>query len=147
MAMDPIRARILRLAEERHTNLAALSRAVGRNHAYFQQFVRRGTPRRLPEEVRYALHEKFGVPLHELGERAVISIKPFFERLIQFGGDDYGAIPVYEARAAAGAGAESEDAVTHKLRRSACRGCAASPTRLSTSSQSFSWTAIPWSPR
>ncbi len=53
--MDPVRWRLIALVAERQVSLAAASRAIGRNHSYLQQFIKRGTPRRLPEEIRYAL--------------------------------------------------------------------------------------------
>ena len=53
--LDPARRRLMVLVAEREVSLAAASRAIGRNHAYLQQFVKRGTPRRLPEEVRHVL--------------------------------------------------------------------------------------------
>ena len=41
--------------------LRRLSRALGRNDAYLQQFLQRGSPRRLPEDVRYQLAGLLGV--------------------------------------------------------------------------------------
>jgi len=38
-----------RRAEERGLSLASLSARIGRNPAYLQQYVARGSPRRLPE--------------------------------------------------------------------------------------------------
>ena len=38
-------------------NLKQLSLALGRNHAYLQQYMKRGSPQTLPEEVRYKLAE------------------------------------------------------------------------------------------
>ncbi len=49
------------------TDYAALSRMLGRNAAYIQQYLKRGTPRRLPEEERRALARFFGVEEHILG--------------------------------------------------------------------------------
>jgi hypothetical protein len=49
---DPIRQLIASTAESRGESLAALSRKLGKNHAYLQQFVRRGTPTELPERLR-----------------------------------------------------------------------------------------------
>jgi phage repressor protein C with HTH and peptisase S24 domain len=43
------------LAGRRGSSLAALSRMIGRNPAYLQQFVKRGTPRRLDERDRKSL--------------------------------------------------------------------------------------------
>lgn len=58
---DPVRQRLCRLIEERQTTMAGASRAIGRNHAYVQQFIRTGRPERLPEQVRIALAEFFRV--------------------------------------------------------------------------------------
>lgn len=44
------RAALERLIEERGEDYAGLSRLIGRNPAYVQQFIKRGTPRRLAEE-------------------------------------------------------------------------------------------------
>lgn len=60
--MDDARKYLLTLIEERQTNLAAVSRAIGRNHAYLHQFINRNNPHNLPEEVREALAEVFRVP-------------------------------------------------------------------------------------
>ncbi|MDA1309281.1 MAG: peptidase S24 [Proteobacteria bacterium] len=43
------------------SDLKRASLACGKNHAYLHQFVHRGTPRRLPEDVRYALAAHLGV--------------------------------------------------------------------------------------
>ena len=42
-------------------NMKAASIAVGRNHAYLQQYIRTGKPRWLPEQVRDALAALYGV--------------------------------------------------------------------------------------
>jgi len=47
--MVDVRSTLAGLADEAGTSLAWLSRALGRNDAYLQQFVKRGTPRRLDE--------------------------------------------------------------------------------------------------
>lgn len=59
--LDPVRELILKRVQQQGTTLAAVSRAVGRNHAYLHQFINRRTPRRLPEEVRHLLAECLGV--------------------------------------------------------------------------------------
>ena len=64
--MDVARRRIQALVKRDGVTLAEVSRAIGRNHAYLQQFMRRGTPRALPEEVRFALARYFGVDETEL---------------------------------------------------------------------------------
>src|SRR5579859_6796149 len=50
--MDSARAIIASKVVELGLSLSELSLAVGKNHAYFQQFMKRGVPARLPEEVR-----------------------------------------------------------------------------------------------
>lgn len=63
---DP-RAALVALAERHGESLARLSRLIGRNEAYLQQYVRRGTPRRLPEEERRTLARYFRVEESEFG--------------------------------------------------------------------------------
>jgi repressor LexA len=48
-------------AEARGESLAALSRLIGRNAAYLQQFVQRGSPRRLAESDRRTLAAYLGI--------------------------------------------------------------------------------------
>lgn len=77
-------------------SLSALSRMLGRNAAYLQQFVRRGTPRRLAEADRAMLARYFGVAERVLG-----------------GGEGAPApapvgVPRLEARASAGPGAVND---------------------------------------
>ncbi len=50
--MDSPRRLIVSKVAELGLSLSELSLSVGKNHAYFQQFVKRGVPRLLPEEVR-----------------------------------------------------------------------------------------------
>src|SRR6187551_1784518 len=64
--MDP-RERLAELAEGRGVSLAALSRLIGRNGTYLQQFITKGSPRRLAEGDRRTLAQFFGVAEAELG--------------------------------------------------------------------------------
>jgi len=66
MKSDP-RLELERLCAERGADFAGLSRMLGRNAAYIQQYVRRGTPRRLGEEERRKLASFFGVAETVLG--------------------------------------------------------------------------------
>jgi phage repressor protein C with HTH and peptisase S24 domain len=63
MKPDPVRSRILELIANRHpsTDLKKASLACGKNHAYLHQFIHRGTPRKLPEDIRHALAAHLGV--------------------------------------------------------------------------------------
>ena len=67
MSGQEIRAALQALAEQAGVSLAALSRMLGRNEAYLQQFVHRGSPRALAEGDRRKLAEFFGVPETRLG--------------------------------------------------------------------------------
>ena len=65
-AIDP-RAALRRLAEEGGTSLAALSALLGRNAAYLQQYVTRGSPRSLDPADRRRLADFLGVDEGALG--------------------------------------------------------------------------------
>jgi phage repressor protein C with HTH and peptisase S24 domain len=94
MENDDLRAAIARLARERGASFAELSRAIGRNPAYVQQFVERGTPRRLAETDRATLARYLGVREAVLGG-------PIVEDLV--------AVPRIDATASAGPGGWVED--------------------------------------
>ena len=66
MLNDP-RLVLEQLCTERGEDFAGLSRMLGRNPAYIQQFVRRGVPKRLKEEERRKLARYFSVPEALLG--------------------------------------------------------------------------------
>lgn len=66
MLMDP-RLILERLCAERGEDFAGLSRMLGRNPAYIQQFVRRGVPKRLKEEERRKLARYFAISESLLG--------------------------------------------------------------------------------
>ena len=61
-AIDAPRALLVSLVEQQNLNLATLSREVGKSHSYFQQYLRRGIPRTLPEDVREKLSSLLNVP-------------------------------------------------------------------------------------
>ncbi len=56
-----------RLIRERGKSYGEISKLLGRNAAYIQQFVKRGTPRRLDERDRGILARYFGVDEAQLG--------------------------------------------------------------------------------
>ena len=58
-----------RLIHERGEDYASLSRLIGRNPAYIQQYIKRGTPKRLDEGDRAKLARYFGVAESLLGGR------------------------------------------------------------------------------
>lgn len=66
MTLDPIRLRLLKLIQLKKTDLKNASLAIGRNPAYLQQFLYRGTPKVLPEDVRETLGAVLGVSPDDL---------------------------------------------------------------------------------
>jgi phage repressor protein C with HTH and peptisase S24 domain len=88
------RTELQRLIDERGEDYASLSRLIGRNAAYVQQFIKRGVPRRLAEQDRRTLARYFDVPEELLGGPSLA------ERT-----DDLVLVPRLAVGAAAGAGA------------------------------------------
>jgi phage repressor protein C with HTH and peptisase S24 domain len=66
MLLDP-RLALERLCAERGEDFAGLSKMLGRNPAYIQQYVRRGVPKRLKEEERRKLARYFAISESILG--------------------------------------------------------------------------------
>jgi hypothetical protein len=64
--MDAVRKLILERLDELGTNMAAVSRAIGKSHAYLQQFIYRGVPVDLPEKVRIPLADVLRVEQEKL---------------------------------------------------------------------------------
>lgn len=69
MVNDPARDRLVELADSRGVSLSALSKLIGRNTTYLQQFIRKGSPRKLEENDRRTLAQFFGVDESQLGAR------------------------------------------------------------------------------
>jgi len=67
MASNDSRVRLLQLAVEHGISLSRLSELIGRNPTYLQQFIRKGSPRKLEESDRGRLARFFGVEEGELG--------------------------------------------------------------------------------
>lgn len=61
------RVRLMELVEAQGVSLSGLSALLGRNPSYLQQFVRKGSPRKLEEGDRRTLARFFGVDEGELG--------------------------------------------------------------------------------
>ena len=86
------RAALDALIRERREDYASLSRLLGRNPAYIQQFIKRGVPKKLDEEDRRKLARYFGVSETLLGGR-------------EAEGEELIAVPVLDVQASAGPGA------------------------------------------
>ena len=67
MQEDAVRQRLESLIRTSGVGYAALSRMIGRNSAYLQQFIKRGVPRRLAESDRHLLAQHFGISERLLG--------------------------------------------------------------------------------
>ena len=93
--MDP-REKLSELARERGNSLAALSRMLGRNSTYLQQYITKGSPRRLEEIDRRRLAQFFGIAESELGAPEEISSAP---------GGEWVEVPRLALEASAGPGA------------------------------------------
>jgi phage repressor protein C with HTH and peptisase S24 domain len=95
------RARLLVLSQARGVSLAALSELLGRNPSYLQQFIRKGSPRKLEEQDRATLARFFGVDEEELREPQENSyVNPLGRR----DGAEWVEVPRLDLGAAAGAG-------------------------------------------
>ena len=92
------RAMLEKLIRERGEDYASLSRLLGRNPAYVQQFIKRGTPRRLAEDDRRLLARYFGIDEALLGGMPGAAAD---EGLI--------SIPRLDVQASAGPGAADSD--------------------------------------
>ena len=68
MAEEHPRAALDRLISANGDDYVTLSRMLGRNAAYVQQYIKRGSPKRLPERERSVLARYFGVDERVLGK-------------------------------------------------------------------------------
>lgn len=104
-ADDGGRARLVALAAERGVSLAALSALIGRNPTYLQQFVRKGSPRRLEEVDRRTLAAFFGVDEAQLGAPPPLAALPAGPGRVPPA--DWADVPRLPLGASAGPGAEA----------------------------------------
>ncbi len=99
--MDDVRETLDRLIREGGDDYASISRLLDRNAAYVQQFIRRGTPRKLDEDDRRLLARYFGVDeslLGGLGDGSAAASKSGLK-----------LVPRYALGASAGPGSLPED--------------------------------------
>lgn len=66
MMMEKVRAFLDEKIAERRSTYSDISRLIGRNPAYIQQFIKRGTPRRLDEQDRHTIARFLGISEHLL---------------------------------------------------------------------------------
>lgn len=103
------RATLDRLCREQGIDYARLSAIIGRNPAYVQQYIKRGTPRRLAEQDRARIAAYLGVPETLLG--APLS-RPSLKGKHNPSGDMV-LVPKLAIGASAGAGTSVEEEAVH----------------------------------
>ncbi|RNJ62607.1 MAG: helix-turn-helix transcriptional regulator [Porphyrobacter sp. IPPAS B-1204] len=96
--MDDARRALDELIQKRGCNYSEISRLLGRNAAYIQQFIRRGSPKQLDEQDRAVLARFFGVDEKVLGAPARRA-GPVIELAL---------VPILDVEASAGHGALAE---------------------------------------
>jgi phage repressor protein C with HTH and peptisase S24 domain len=118
--MDETRITLDRLIRDRGEDYAALSRLIGRNLAYIQQYIHRGIPKKLAEEDRRTIARYFGVADSVLGG-------PVPEA------SDTVSISRLDVAASAGPGAVAEDRAAGRMKLDAAfvRSLGARPEALS----------------
>ena len=99
--MEHVREELDRLIQQRRLGYSSISRMIGRNSSYIQQFIKRGSPRKLDDDDRRTLASFFGVDEQVLGGPPA----PMRDGLIQ--------IPVLNVDASAGFGAIAESETAH----------------------------------
>lgn len=99
--MEHVREELDRLIQQRRLGYSSISRMIGRNSSYIQQFIKRGSPRKLDDDDRRMLASFFGVDEQVLGGPPA----PMRDGLIE--------IPVLNVDASAGFGAIAESETAH----------------------------------
>lgn len=105
MVENDARVALEQLIADNGDDYASMSKLVGRNAAYIQQFIKRGSPRMLPEKERGILARYFGVDEVMLGASKTTQSSTALR-----------LIPYLAAEASAGQGAlDAEDYLTGKI--------------------------------
>lgn len=107
LSPDDPRMVLDRLVQERGEDYSALSRLIGRNAAYIQQFIKRGSPQKLGERERAILADYLQIDETALGASPRMAASSSESGLL--------AVPRLDVGAAAGAGGLAEDERTDAL--------------------------------
>jgi len=99
--MEHVREELDRLIQQRRLGYSSISRMIGRNSSYIQQFIKRGSPRKLDDDDRRTLASFFGVDEQVLGGPPAAMRDGLIE------------IPVLNVDASAGFGAIAESETAH----------------------------------
>jgi lambda repressor-like predicted transcriptional regulator len=81
---DEIRKPISGRLKERGLNMAEVSRRLGRDETYLQQFLKKGSPKKLSEDDREVLAEVLGISPDELWPDLPACVKPLKIEELQF---------------------------------------------------------------
>ena len=94
------------IRQSKKDDYSSISALIGKNHAYIQQFIQRGIPKRLKEEDRRTMARYFNIPEWELGSPFQNqSGSAYIPGFSDFGNDGIIMIPSYDIKASAGFGA------------------------------------------
>lgn len=113
MTIADQRAALDALIRERGEDYASLSRLIGRNAAYVQQFIKRGVPRKLDEADRRLLARYFNVPESRLGGPESDGVRIVAAERGRSRQADLVAVPRLAIGASAGPGAVAGDERPH----------------------------------
>lgn len=108
MSQSDARNRLVELSKERGASLASLSELLGRNSSYLQQFIKKGSPRKLEEGDRRTLAEFFGVAESELGAPGSRVKEKSYSVHYSVQEDEWITVPRLNVGASAGPGALPE---------------------------------------
>lgn len=97
------RVRLMELVDAQGVSLSGLSTLLGRNPSYLQQFVRKGSPRKLDEGDRRTLARFFGVDEAELGSAGEGGVAEYHGQRRAIG--EWADVPRLPLGASAGPGA------------------------------------------
>jgi phage repressor protein C with HTH and peptisase S24 domain len=95
--LDPARLAVRHAVDGAGLTLKQASQALGRNDAYLQQYLYRGSPRRLPEEIRLQLADLTGADQSHFLDPGLQALQPALH-------DPLIAVPLHAVHAAAGGG-------------------------------------------
>lgn len=106
MSDNDVRQILDELIRNSSDDYASVSRMLGRNPTYIQQFVKRGVPKRLQEDDRRALSRHFGVAEAVLGGPAeeTTSLSISAQSVDQLHEGEYLLVPALDVAASAGRG-------------------------------------------
>lgn len=106
---DPARRAVRAAVAAAGMTLKQASRALGRNDAYLQQYLYRGTPRRLPEQLRLQLAGITGTDQADFLDPALRALRPPGNVGGDAGADAAVRVPLHDVRAAAGGGSVADE--------------------------------------